>query len=131
MDVSDDDEPYLKKGRTKQLVKGGRNVNFRREAKLHAPSSRRKTGRTFEEYEEESSDEDSENGSFDDFSSTRGRAGTHRRKNVGRSATVNVSGRNSEPRTSNRSTRKVSYVESDDSEDADDKKKNQKVCLCY
>ncbi|GFQ02892.1 protein chromatin remodeling 5 [Phtheirospermum japonicum] len=78
----------------------------------------------FEEDEEESSAEESENDSDEDFRSTR-RGGPVRKKNGGRSASGNS--RKNELRSSGRSVRKVSYVESDESEDIDDgKKKNQK-----
>lgn len=132
LDISDEDDAYFKKNRTKQSSKSGRSLKSTRELKSIASSTRRKKGRTsFEEDEEESSAEDSENGSDEDFRSTRRGAPVHR-KNGGRSASVNISGRNNELRTSGRSVRKVSYVESDESEDFDEvKKKNQKVCLCY
>ncbi|KAI3461152.1 hypothetical protein Pfo_017815 [Paulownia fortunei] len=127
LDASDEDDVYYKKNRAKQSGKSGRNLKSTRELKSITPSTRRKKGRTsFEEDEEESSAEDSENGSDEDFRSRR-RGGLVHRKNGGRSASVNVSGRNNELRTSGRSVRKVSYVESDESEDFDEgKKKNQK-----
>ncbi|PIN01988.1 Chromodomain-helicase DNA-binding protein [Handroanthus impetiginosus] len=124
LDVSDEDDVYFKKNRAKPSGKSGRKST--RELKSIASSTRRKKGRTtFEEDEEESSAEDSDNGSDEDFRSTKRGASAHR-KNGGRSS-VSVSGRNNELRTSGRSVRKVSYVESDESEDLDEgKKRNQK-----
>ena len=58
----------------------------------------------------------------------------HVRKSIGQSsAPASFSGRNSETRTSSRSVRKVSYVESEESEDVDEgkKKKSQKVEPTY
>ncbi|KAK4482440.1 hypothetical protein RD792_009597 [Penstemon davidsonii] len=129
LDVSDEDDVYCRRSRAKQSGKGGHNLKSTREVKSVALSTRRKTGRTsFEEDEDESSAEDSENDSNDGFRSTRRRGASIRRKSGGRSASINVSSRNNELRTSGRSTRKVSYVESDGSEDfdEDEKRKNKK-----
>ncbi|XP_011090163.1 protein CHROMATIN REMODELING 5 isoform X2 [Sesamum indicum] len=127
LDFSDDDDVYFKKNKAKQSGKSGRNLKSTRGLRSIASSSRRKKGRTsFEEDDEESSAEESENGSDEDFRSTR-RGASVQRKNVGRSASASVSSRNNELRTSGRSVRKVSYVESDESEDIDEgKKKNLK-----
>ncbi|KAG8371013.1 hypothetical protein BUALT_Bualt13G0042900 [Buddleja alternifolia] len=127
LDISDENDVYSKKNRAKQSGKRGRNLNSTRELKTLGRSSRQKTGRaSFAEDEEESSAKDSESGSDEGFRSTRRRAPVHR-KNGARTASVNVSGRNNEPRISGRSVRKVSYVESDESEDIDEgAKKNQK-----
>ncbi|KAL3620342.1 Protein CHROMATIN REMODELING 5 [Castilleja foliolosa] len=123
LDISDDDDVYSKKNRAKQSGKSGRSVKFTREFKPIISSTRRKKARTFFE-EDESSAEESENDSDEDFRSTR-RGGPVRKKNVGRSASVDS--RKNELRSSGRSVRKVSYVESDGSEDIDDgKKRNQK-----
>ncbi|XP_047972578.1 protein CHROMATIN REMODELING 5 isoform X1 [Salvia hispanica] len=127
LDVSDEDDPYFKKSRAKQPSKSGRNLKSTREFKSIASSTRRKKGRaSFEDDDEDSSADDSENISDEDFRSSRRGAQAHR-KNGGRSVAVNDSSRRNEPRTSGRSVRKISYVESDGSEDIDDiKKKNQK-----
>ncbi|KZV56479.1 protein CHROMATIN REMODELING 5 [Dorcoceras hygrometricum] len=119
LDISDEDDVYIKKSRAKHSAKSGRTSKSTREKSL-ALSSRRKTGRTFiEEDEKESSAENSEYYSDDGFRSAR-RDPTARRKNGGRSVSVKASTRNNEPRTSGRSVRKVSYVESDESEDLDE-----------
>lgn len=129
LDISDDNDAYFKKGRGNQYSKGGRSLKSTRKTKSIASSNRRKKGRTFFEGNEESSAEESEDVSDEDFRSTRRGAPIHR-KNGARSS-VNISGRNNELRSSGRSVRKVSYVESDGSEDLDDvKKKNLKVCMC-
>lgn len=130
LEISDDDDVYFKKNRAKLSAKGGRSLNSGRELKSVGSSTRRKKGRmSFQEDEEETSADNSEDGSDEDVRSRRRGVPVHR-KNGGRSASVNVSGRNNEPRTSGRSVRKVSYVESDGSEDVDEGKiKSQKVCL--
>ncbi|XP_041999408.1 protein CHROMATIN REMODELING 5-like isoform X1 [Salvia splendens] len=127
LDVSDEDELYFKKSRAKQPSKSGRNLKSTREFKSVASSTQRKKGRaSFEDDDEESSADDSENISDEDFRSSRRGAQAHR-KNGGRSVAVNDSSRRNELRTSGRSVRKISYVESDGSEDIDEiKKKNQK-----
>lgn len=67
--------------------------------------------------------EDSAGDSVEGFKSS-GKTGTHLRKNSGRcSVTSGVSGRRNEVRTSSRSVRKVSYVESEESEEFDEGKK--------
>ncbi|KAL2485488.1 Protein CHROMATIN REMODELING 5 [Abeliophyllum distichum] len=129
LSISDENDACYKKSRAQHQGKSGRILKSARELKSLALPSRRKRGRTlFEEDVEESSAEDSENNSDENFRSTRRKDALDRRKNVGWSASVNISGRNNEPRTSGRSVRKVSYVESDESEDLDEgkKKKNQK-----
>ncbi|XP_019163808.1 PREDICTED: protein CHROMATIN REMODELING 5 isoform X2 [Ipomoea nil] len=128
LDILDEADDYYKKPRGKQQTRGGRNVKSTRELKNVAPSARRKRGRaSFED--EESSEQDSEGDSDEDFQSMSRRGGNLRRKNSGRSMTASVSGRVSEQRTSGRrSVRKVSYAESEESEELDEckKKKNQK-----
>ncbi|KAL6518731.1 Protein CHROMATIN REMODELING 5 [Orobanche hederae] len=124
LDLSDDDV-YFKKNR-KQLGRSGHSLKSTRELKPIASSTRRKKGRTVYEEDAESSAEESENDSDEDFRSTR-RGGQLRKKNARRSASMNVCSRNNELRTSGRSVRKVSYVESDGSEDIDEgQKKSQK-----
>ncbi|KAL1544994.1 Protein CHROMATIN REMODELING 5, variant 3 [Salvia divinorum] len=127
LDVSDEDDPHFGKSRAKQSSKSSRNLKSTREFKSVASSTRRKKGRaSFEVDDEESSTDDSENVSDDDFRNSRRGAQAHK-KNGSQSAAVSNSSRRNELRTSGRSVRKVSYVESDGSEDIDEvKKKNQK-----
>ncbi|CAA2986992.1 CHROMATIN REMODELING 5 isoform X1 [Olea europaea subsp. europaea] len=125
LNISDEDDSFGKKIRAKQRGKGANNLKSTREFKSAAPATRRRRVRTsFEDEEEESSAEDSENDSNEDFKNMRRRDAPVRRKNGNQF----VSDRNNELRTSGRSVRKVSYVESDESEDLDEgkKKKNQK-----
>ncbi|KAL8480023.1 hypothetical protein ACS0TY_026817 [Phlomoides rotata] len=122
--ISDDNDAYLKKNRAIQTMKGGRSLKATRKTKSIVSATRRKKGRTSFDEDEESSAEDSEDCSDEDFRSTRRGAPVHR-KNGARSS-VHISSRNNELRSSGRSVRKVSYVESDESEDLDDKKKNLK-----
>ncbi|XP_073053999.1 protein CHROMATIN REMODELING 5-like isoform X2 [Primulina eburnea] len=125
LDISDDDDIYIKKNRAKNSAKSGQTLKSTRE-RLLAPSARRKTGRTvIEEDEKESSAENSEYYSDGGFRSAR-RDPTARRKIGGWSVSMKTSVRNNEPRTSGRSVRKVSYVESDESEDLDEGKKTHK-----
>lgn len=123
----EDDSYYAKKPKGRQQGKVGRNIRSTRDHKSYRASSRqRRTKSSFEE--EESSAEDSDNDSDEAFKSMT-RRGVNLRKNGGRSTvSTNKSGRNSEVRTSSRSVRKVSYVESEESEGADEgkKKKGQK-----
>lgn len=132
LDISDEEDSYFKKSREKQSSKSCRSSKSTREFKSIASSTRRKKGRaSFDDDDEESSADDSENCSDEDFRSTRRVAKVHR-ENGGRFAPASVSSRKNELRTSGRSVRKVSYVESDGSEDLDEvKKKNQKVCLFH
>lgn len=128
--ISDDDDGiyYSKKPKLKQRGRGGRNVKFARERKADNLSNRRRKGKaSFEEDETSAEDSDSESG--EEFSGVT-RRGANLRKNIGRSAmSSNSLGRNNEVRTSTRSVRKVSYAESEESEEVDDdkKKKSQKV----
>lgn len=129
MGISDEDEEYYRKPQGKQKNRGGHSVKSTREIRFLATSARRKRGRTSFE-EEESSEHDSENESDEDFGSKPRRVANLRPKNGGRSTAASVSGRNNELRTSSRrSIRKVSYAESDESEEIDEskKKKGQKV----
>lgn len=123
----EDDSYYAKKPKGRQQGKVGRNIRSTRDHKSYRASSRqRRMKSSFEE--EESSAEDSDNDSDEAFKSMT-RRGVNLRKNGGRSTvSTNKSGRNSEVRTSSRSVRKVSYVESEESEGADEgkKKKGQK-----
>lgn len=133
LEVSDEDDSYFtKKPKGRQQVKGGRNVGSTRDrVSFRASSRQRRVKSSFEE--DESSAEDSDSVSEEDFKSMTRRGG-NLRKNGGRSTvSTNASGRHSEVRTSSRSVRKVSYVESEESEEVDEgkKKKSHKVQFSY
>ncbi|KAL2973168.1 hypothetical protein AAZX31_14G032700 [Glycine max] len=126
--VSDDDESfYAKRPKGRQRGKIGQNIKSTRDRKVYVASGRqRRVKSSFEG--NESTTEDSDSDSDEDFKSTKKRS-VHVRKNNGRSsAATGFSSRNSEIRTSSRTVRKVSYVESEESEEADEgkKKKSQK-----
>ncbi|BAT80849.1 Protein CHROMATIN REMODELING 5 [Vigna angularis] len=126
--VSDDDESFFaKRPKGRQRGKIGQSIKSTRDRKAYAPSGRqRRLKSSFED--NESTTEDSDNDSDEDFKSSKKR-GVHARKNNGRSSSVTgLSMRNSEVRTSSRTVRKVSYVESEESEEVDEgkKKKSQK-----
>lgn len=113
--------------------KGGRSLKSTRGIKSISVHNKRKRGRTFVE-EEYSSEKDSEKDSDEDFNH-RTKRGIHLQKKIGGRSTTsaNIMARNSEVRTSNRSIRKISYAESEESEDFDDgkAKKCQKVGTDY
>ncbi|KAJ4845979.1 Protein CHROMATIN REMODELING 5 [Turnera subulata] len=124
LDVSDEDLYYVKKPKGRQRGKGGRGKISGESKSSH--TGRQKRGKT--SFDEESSAEDSDSDSDEELKSMT-RRGVHTRKSNARSSTsANIGGRNNEVRTSSRSVRKVSYVESDESEDLDEgkKKKSQK-----
>lgn len=124
LDVSDEDNSYYgKKPKSRHRGKGGLIVKSTRERKSYHATSRQRRGKSSFD-DEESSAEESESESDEDFKSTK-RKGVHLRKSNGRK---NVTGRNGEVRTSTRSVRKVSYVESEGSDEVDEgkKKKSQK-----
>lgn len=124
--MSDDNNSfYVKNLKGRHRSKGAHTVKLKRERKSYIGSSRqRRRKSSFDD--DESSANDSECDSDEGFKSTR-RKGAHIRKSNGR--TTDVSGRNGEVRASTRSVRKVSYVESEGSDEADEgkKKKSQKV----
>ncbi|KAE8710591.1 Protein CHROMATIN REMODELING 5 [Hibiscus syriacus] len=122
LDVSDEDDSYYKKKpKGRQQIKVGRNnVKSTRE---HKSSSRQRRGRSSFE-EEDYSAEDSDSESDGDFKSMRSRSGNHHKISA-RSNMPTSMGRNNEVRTSSRSVRKVSYVESDESEEIDEGKKKK------
>lgn len=131
IDVSDEDDTYYsKKPKGRQRgVQTARNVKSARHRKTVNSSGRQRRAKaSFEEDEYSAEDADSE--SDEDFKRTR-RVAHIRKSNARSSMSTITSGRNSEVRTSTRSVRKVSYVESDDSEELDEgkKKKPQKVVL--
>jgi len=127
--VSDDDETfYAKRPKGRQRGKIGQNMKSTRDRKVYAASGRqRRVKSSFED--NESTTEDSDNDSDEDFKSSKKRS-VHVRKNNGRSSSaIGFSMRSNEVRTSSRTVRKVSYVESEESEEVDEgkKKKSQKV----
>ncbi|EPS67001.1 hypothetical protein M569_07775, partial [Genlisea aurea] len=125
--VSDEDDLYFKKNKTKQSGKSAHNMKSTRAPKSVAPSTRRKKARPFfEEYDEESSAEESGNGSDDYFKRTQ-RPLSVNKKFGSRAVSSNISNSNIEMRSSSRRTaHKVSYVESDSEELDESRKKNQK-----
>lgn len=126
LDVSDEDDFYSnKKPKGRQRgVKVGRNVKPARERKSLYSSSRQRRGKaSFEEddYSAENSDSESD----EDFKSMTRRGVQLRKGNARSTMSTKISGQNSEVRTSSRSVRKVSYVESDGSEELDEGKKKK------
>nr|XP_043625233.1 protein CHROMATIN REMODELING 5 isoform X2 [Erigeron canadensis] len=115
LDISDDDF-YKKPSGTQRQKRGRSSSKFNREPKPSTSFSRRKRGRISYD-EEESSANDSDDDIEEDFKSTRRRSSHPRKEIGGRSFSTKGSGKNNEVRTSTRSVRKVSYVESDESED--------------
>ncbi|KAJ4969882.1 hypothetical protein NE237_002981 [Protea cynaroides] len=129
LDISEEDDDFVGKPQRRTRGKGGSSVTSTIEYKsFNAHNRRSKGSRSFDD-EDESSAKDSENDSDSDFKG-RTKRGMHLRKSkVGRStASANAALRNNEVRTSSRTVRKVSYVESDESEEVDEGKvkKNQK-----
>ncbi|XP_057954932.1 protein CHROMATIN REMODELING 5 [Malania oleifera] len=126
LEISDEDDMYYtKKSNGRRRGNSGRSVKSGREHKPFPALARRKRGRvSFDE--EDFSAKDSESDSDDDFKSLT-RRGAHLRKSNGvrSTALASTSGRNNEVRTSSRSVRKVSYVESEESEDYDEGKKKK------
>lgn len=124
--VTDEDDFYSNKkpkGRHRG-VKVGRNVKAARERKSLYSSSRQKRGKaSFEEDDYSAEDSDSE--SDEDFKSMTRRGAQLRKGNARSTMSTKISGQSSEVRTSSRSVRKVSYVESDGSEEIDEGKKKK------
>lgn len=113
--------------------KGGHSLKPTRGIKSFSMYNKRKRGRSFVE-EEDSSEKDSEKDSDEDFNN-RTKRGMHLQKKIVSRTTMsaNIMARNNEVRTSSRSIRKISYAESEESEDFDDgkAKKSQKVWTDY
>lgn len=128
MNISDEDDSFCGKPKGKQKGRSGRSVKPSRQVKSTKSSTRPKRGRIMLE-EDSSSEKGSEDDSDMDFRDTTKRAAQNRRKNGGRFSLTNMTGRNSELRSSTRFVRKVSYAESEESEEFDDgkKKKSHKV----
>ncbi|KAI3707690.1 hypothetical protein L6452_26319 [Arctium lappa] len=126
IEISDDD--FYKKPSGMQRQKHGlSSLKSSREPKSSTSFSRRKRGRaSFDE--DDSSTNDSDDDIEEDFKSTRRRSSDPRKDTGGRSISTKGSGRINEVRTSTRSVRKVSYAESEESEEHDDdiKKKSHK-----
>ncbi|GLT50732.1 hypothetical protein SLA2020_241980 [Shorea laevis] len=121
IDVSEEDDSYYaKRPKGKQQGKGGRNIKPARERK--APSRPKRGKSSFEEDEYSAEDSDSEND--EDFKSMTRRGANLRKSNARATHSMDI-GQNSEVRTSSRSVRKVSYVESEESEDIDEGKKKK------
>ncbi|KAK9125106.1 hypothetical protein Scep_013952 [Stephania cephalantha] len=122
--LDENDAEYIRKPQRRARAK----VKLIREQKSFSAHNRQRRGRTFLE-DEDSSEMGSENDSDDDIKS-RSKRGTHSRKsNSGRSTlSTKITEQNGEVRTSSRAVRKVSYVESEESEDVDEgkTKKGQK-----
>ncbi|KAK9154723.1 hypothetical protein Sjap_002203 [Stephania japonica] len=125
LDVLDEnDVEYIRKPQRRARAK----VKLIREPKSFSAHNRQRRGRAFLE-DEDSSEMGSENDSGDDIKS-RSKRGTHSRKNNSGRLTLSTktTEQNGEVRTSSRAVRKVSYVESEESEDVDEgkTKKGQK-----
>ncbi|KAI3840501.1 hypothetical protein MKX03_000788 [Papaver bracteatum] len=119
--ISDEDDlDYNGKSRRKGQNKGGCSRKGR-EIKSVSANTRPKRKKTFWEAEDSSAKE-SDSDSGDDFKTNRGRAAANFRKTSGGRSTVSANARsqNGEVRSSNRSTRKVSYAESEESEEIED-----------
>lgn len=129
--LEEDDLEYTSVKRQKTRRKIGQSSKGSKENKSNE-YNRRKRGRAFSD-EAESFELDSQEDS-DGFSSQKiKRAPQSRDKKIGgRSTTLTaISSPRNEVRHSGRSVRKVSYVESEESEDIDEEKlnKSQKVCI--
>lgn len=126
IDNSDDD--FYKKPSGMQRQKRGRSSSkSSREPKPSTSFGRRKRGRASFDEDESSPDDDLDDDLEDDFKSTRRKSSHPRKDTGGRSVLTKGSGRINEVRTSTRSVRKVSYVESESEEhDEDIKKKGHK-----
>ncbi|KAJ6309989.1 hypothetical protein OIU76_014851 [Salix suchowensis] len=118
----DDDSYYTKKPKGRQQGKGGCNTKSSREHLSSRASGRQKRGKTsFEEDEYSAEDSDSD----EDFKNMIQRGAHLRKSNARSSMSTKNGGRNNEVRTSSRSVRKVSYVESDESEEIGEGKKKK------
>ncbi|KAL4590633.1 hypothetical protein LXL04_003570 [Taraxacum kok-saghyz] len=128
LDISDDD--FYKKPSGMQRQKRGRSISkTSREPKQSTSFGRRKRGRASFDEDESSPDDDLDDELEEDFKSTRRKSSHPRKDTGGRSVSVLTkgSGRTNEVRTSTRSVRKVSYVESESEEnDEDIKRKGHK-----
>ncbi|XP_050203614.1 protein CHROMATIN REMODELING 5 [Mercurialis annua] len=123
IDTSDEDDSfYTNKPKSRLQGKGGRIAKSNKERKALPAAYRQKRGKPVFEEDEYSAD-DTGGDSDEDFKSMT-RRGAHIRKSIARSTmSTNINGRDNEVRTSSRSVRKVSYVESEESEDNDEEKK--------
>ncbi|PIA48224.1 hypothetical protein AQUCO_01400659v1 [Aquilegia coerulea] len=130
LDMSDEDVDFIGKSRRSGRGKVGRGLKASRERKSFSTHSRKRRSKaSFEE--ENSSALESENDSEEDFQG-RSKRGKHLRKNTGGRSTMSAKsmGQHDEVRTSSRSVRKVSYAESEESEEVDEgKTKGQKFFL--
>lgn len=126
LDISDEDDDFPRKSKGRQYGKGGLGLKHARVLKSITSSSKRKRGGILLE-DDESSARDSDNDSDEGFSGRTRRGANLRKKNVARATSTYISSRGSEIRTSSRSVRKVSYVESDESEGHDESKKTKSL----
>ncbi|KAL6010019.1 hypothetical protein ACLOJK_000450 [Asimina triloba] len=121
-DISDEIEAeFVDNPRCRRQPKGGRSLKPVRGGKSSSVNKRKK-GRMVSE-EEYSSEGDSEKDTDED-SNHRTKKGGHIRKKAGGRSTMyaNIISQDNEVRTSSRSVRKVSYVESEESEEIDEGK---------
>ncbi|CAL5201967.1 unnamed protein product [Lathyrus oleraceus] len=128
IDVWDNDGSYLdKKAKGRQRGKFRQSVRPTRDRKACTASSRqRRVQASFEDEDDDSTAEDSDSESDEDFTSLKKRRVHVLKNNVRSSAPTSSYRHSNEVRSSTRTVRKVSYVESDESEAADEGKKSQK-----
>ncbi|CAA6654095.1 unnamed protein product [Spirodela intermedia] len=131
-DASDDDDRYFNNSCRRGCPprKAGRSSKPTRESKSIPIQSRRKTVKT--SFEDESSDKNSEEDSFEESNLRTKRSSRFSMKSADQATvSANLSSHGRELRTSSRVVRKVSYVESEESEEIDEDKtlKTQKVSL--
>uniref|UniRef100_A0A1D1Y7W7 Chromodomain-helicase-DNA-binding protein 1 n=2 Tax=Anthurium amnicola TaxID=1678845 RepID=A0A1D1Y7W7_9ARAE len=131
LDVSDEDDMDFNYNHRRAIRrKAGPSAKSIRENKTIFVQSRRKKLKSYSE--EESSEEDSEEDGCEESNPRTKRSSRFGKKSSGRlAANANLASHVRELRTSSRSVRKVSYVESEDSEEVDEDKstKPQKVAL--
>ncbi|XP_038972966.1 protein CHROMATIN REMODELING 5 isoform X1 [Phoenix dactylifera] len=121
LDLSDEDD-FIENPRRKVRRKAGCNLKSK-EMKSSVHSRRR--GKTFSD-DEYSSGKDSEDDTDEDFDHKIRRSSQLRKKVGGRSTmSANVNSHGSELRTSGRSVKKISYAESEESEDDDEERSNK------
>lgn len=127
-DASDDDDRYFTNNRRRGPRKAGRSSKSTGECRSIPIQSRRKKVKT--SFEDESSEKNSEEDSLEESNLSTKRSSRFSLKNGDQAAVnANLSSHGRELRTSSRVVRKVSYVESEESEDMDEDKslKTQKV----
>ncbi|XP_011622955.1 protein CHROMATIN REMODELING 5 [Amborella trichopoda] len=122
VDVSDEsDEDYMGTSHRRRR-KGAQKMHSLRKPKSFLATARQKRGKAYV-VEDESSAQETEKDSDDDFDDKGRRALNGRKKSFGRpTLPADSTSRNRELRSSGRSVRKVSYVESEESEQEDESK---------